>query len=323
MSGTHDQGLFFETDSLDEAATLLSDTYARTRISDRRHPAGTVMRIHQRPLTPDVRLDDLEFGLGFGAEVDPLETLVFTELNSGRTRVDSNGRSRRYEAGESYLVAQPDQAYIGTVEDISMSMVLMRPALLAKVAATAGAGRTPVRFVAHEPASPQAALRWRGACAYVRASVFAARDTAQNHLVRSNSAALLASVALDTFPNTASAEPTVQDGHDGHPETVRRAMRFIDDNADRDIVAADIAAAASVSIRALQLAFRRHLGTTPMAHLRDVRLALAHDELVAGHSEDTTVMSVASRWGFGNAGRFAHLFREQYGQAPAEVLRGS
>lgn len=321
MSVTDDRDVSFETASLDEAATVLGETYAQTRISDRRHPAGTVMRIRQRTLTSEVRLDDLEFGLGFSAEVDPLETLVFTELTSGRTRFHSGGRTRCYEAGQSYLVAQPDQAYIGTIEDITMSMVLMRPALLDKVAATAGPPGSPIRFLSHEPHTALAAERWRAACTYVRGSVLAVPDALGQHLVRANAAGLLAAIALDTFANTASNDPTAQDSRDGHPLTVRRAVRFIEDNAARDIAAADIAAAASVSIRALQLAFRRHLGTTPMAHLRQVRLAHTRTELEAAHGDEVTVMSVASRWGFGNPGRFARLFREEFGRPPSEVLR--
>jgi predicted DNA-binding protein YlxM (UPF0122 family) len=39
---------------------------------------------------------------------------------------------------------------------------------------------------------------------------------------------------------------------------VRRAVAFIEEYAHRDISAADIAGAAQVSIRAVQLAFARH-----------------------------------------------------------------
>ncbi|WP_211269144.1 helix-turn-helix transcriptional regulator [Saccharothrix syringae] len=52
------------------------------------------------------------------------------------------------------------------------------------------------------------------------------------------------------------------------PDTLRRAIAFIESNAHRDISVADIAAAGFVTVRAVQPAFRRHLGTTPMAHLR-------------------------------------------------------
>jgi hypothetical protein len=43
---------------------------------------------------------------------------------------------------------------------------------------------------------------------------------------------------------------------------MRRAVAFIDEHAHEDIAAADIAAAAGVTIRSVQLAFRRHLDST-------------------------------------------------------------
>ncbi|MEV6995503.1 helix-turn-helix transcriptional regulator [Streptomyces sp. NPDC093228] len=77
------------------------------------------------------------------------------------------------------------------------------------------------------------------------------------------------------------------------------------------ITVAQIAAAAHVTPRALQYAFRRHLDTTPLAHLRGVRLAEAHRDLVAADpAEASTVTGIAARWGFYHPGRFASLYRD-------------
>src|SRR5437763_14501237 len=85
------------------------------------------------------------------------------------------------------------------------------------------------------------------------------------------SARLLAVTALSTFPNTAAAELDRDDEHDAGYSTLDRAVRFIDDHAGSDLSMADIAAAANVSIRAVQLAFRRGLDLTPLGYLRQVR----------------------------------------------------
>ena len=63
---------------------------------------------------------------------------------------------------------------------------------------------------------------------------------------------------------------------------INRAVRFIDDHAGSDLSMADIAAAANVSIRAVQLAFRRGLDLTPLGYLRQVRLERAHCDLPDG-----------------------------------------
>ncbi|MFD0385941.1 helix-turn-helix transcriptional regulator [Streptomyces stramineus] len=75
--------------------------------------------------------------------------------------------------------------------------------------------------------------------------------------------------------------------------------------------------------RALQEAFRRHLGTTPLGYLREVRLGRAHRDLAVGRGNAAvTVAQVAYRWGFGNLGRFAASYQQRYGHAPSRTLRG-
>ncbi|MGH2876654.1 MAG: helix-turn-helix transcriptional regulator, partial [Solirubrobacteraceae bacterium] len=133
---------------------------------------------------------------------------------------------------------------------------------------------------------------------------------------------LLAAVALSTFPNTAAREPERVDPREALPDTARRAIAFIESNPDLDIGLADIARAAHVTPRALQLAFRRHLDTTPMTYLRRVRLDQAHLELLnAIPGDGLTVTEVAMRWGFANPSRFAQHYAAQYGEPPSHALR--
>jgi transcriptional regulator GlxA family with amidase domain len=107
------------------------------------------------------------------------------------------------------------------------------------------------------------------------------------------------------------------------PPAVRRAIAYLEDSAAEDVRISDVAAAARLSTRALQEAFRQHLDTTPMAYLKSIRLARAHADLRRSSVEDgTTVAAVAYRWGFGNLGRFAADYRQEFGRSPREVLRG-
>jgi AraC-like DNA-binding protein len=104
------------------------------------------------------------------------------------------------------------------------------------------------------------------------------------------------------------------------PPVVHRAMRFMDDNADRPITQAQVAEAAGVGVRALQLAFRKHLDTTPQRYLRRVRLAHAHHDLRVADPGRTTVADVAARWGFLHAGRFSRYHHEEFGSWPSTTL---
>ena len=148
------------------------------------------------------------------------------------------------------------------------------------------------------------------------------REAAASPLIIGSTARLLAATALAIFPNTALSGPGARDRSDASsPATLRRAIAFIDEHAQEDIAGAEIAAAASVTIRAVQLAFRRHLDTTPPGYLRRVRLDYAHRQLAAADPQHESVTAVAYRWGFANSSRFAAYYRQAYGVLPSHTLR--
>ncbi|WP_448626635.1 AraC family transcriptional regulator [Geodermatophilus sp. URMC 64] len=104
------------------------------------------------------------------------------------------------------------------------------------------------------------------------------------------------------------------------PRSLKKALSLLEDHCHEPLTTADVAEAVGVSVRSLQEAFRTHLDTTPMAHLRAVRMSRIHAELVAG-GERTSVTDVALRWGVTHTGRFAQEYRRMYGQSPSQTLR--
>ncbi|MDT0182797.1 helix-turn-helix transcriptional regulator [Microbacterium sp. ARD31] len=101
-------------------------------------------------------------------------------------------------------------------------------------------------------------------------------------------------------------------------ETLRRAVRLMEERAQEDLSVGQLARACRVTPRALQYAFRRHLGCTPMAYLRRLRLDLARQELRDGAA--STVGDAAARYGFFNPGRFAAGYREAFDENPSDTL---
>lgn len=104
--------------------------------------------------------------------------------------------------------------------------------------------------------------------------------------------------------------------------TVRRACAHIEEHAHEALTTDTIASAVSIGVRALQLAFRKDLGMTPMEYVHQVRLGRAHRELQLSDPLSATVAAVAARWGFTHTGRFAARYRVRYGRSPSETLRG-
>lgn len=106
------------------------------------------------------------------------------------------------------------------------------------------------------------------------------------------------------------------------PATVRRALAYMEEYAARPLTVGALAEAVGLSVRALQQAFARHRGTTPMSELRRIRLARAHRDLrAADPTRGTTVAEIARRWNFGRADRFAAAYRRVYGVPPSRTLR--
>lgn len=128
--------------------------------------------------------------------------------------------------------------------------------------------------------------------------------------LRRHVADLVASAAAASFITTPAPA--------GGVAALDRALDFIDAHAHRDIDLAGIAAAAGVGPRSLQETFRQRLGTTPLTHLRNVRLDRVRAELRSGRRP---VAEVAHDWGFGHLGRFAAAYRRRFGRLPSEDRR--
>jgi AraC-like DNA-binding protein len=105
------------------------------------------------------------------------------------------------------------------------------------------------------------------------------------------------------------------------PRAVRTAVEIIEEEAHLPLTASSLAARCHVSVRSLQQGFRRHLGASPMAYVREVRLRRAHQSLLESDPSTTSVASVAHRWGFSNLGRFAAAHTARYDEPPAATLR--
>lgn len=104
------------------------------------------------------------------------------------------------------------------------------------------------------------------------------------------------------------------------PRHLRLAEGYIEAHLDQPITLEEVAQAAGISPRGLQLAFREFRGTTPLAFWREARLARAHADLMAA-GPGTRVTDVALRWGFTHFGRFSEMYRARYGLCPRDVLR--
>lgn len=99
-----------------------------------------------------------------------------------------------------------------------------------------------------------------------------------------------------------------------------RAVAFTEENSHEVLTVEDLCRATRVSRRTLNYAFRQHLGITPKAYLKSMRLDAARWDL-GKSGPGTKIADVANRHGFWHMGQFAADYRRQFGELPSETLQ--
>ena len=257
-------------------------------------------------------------GLAFRVH-DEGAALVTTVIH-GTVRAEWAKDTESYQAGDVYVRNLPEAEFRAQTRDVRSRSIVLPFSLLHDVAGAESMPPASLRFLSTYPAGATARAQWQNTSDYVD-RVLANSEAAVSPLIIGSAGRLLAATALAVFPNTALPGRGARDRSDASPATLRRAIAFIDEHAHEDVTGAEIAAAAGVTIRAVQLAFRRHLDTTPLGYLRRVRLYYAHRQLAAADPRHESVTTVAYRWGFANSSRFAAYYRQAYGVLPSHTLR--
>lgn len=102
---------------------------------------------------------------------------------------------------------------------------------------------------------------------------------------------------------------------------VRVVKELIDEHPELPHSRKSLAEYAYCSTRALDAAFKRHTGVTPMAYLHEHRLLRARELLTIAGPVVDTVSRIAGKCGFTHLGRFAGDYRQRFGEWPSTTLR--
>jgi AraC family ethanolamine operon transcriptional activator len=100
----------------------------------------------------------------------------------------------------------------------------------------------------------------------------------------------------------------------------RKAEAWLRQNLVEPPLMATVCQALDASERRLHEAFREHLGTTPKAYLKTLRLNAARRDLL-GSMAKTRVTDVALDWGFSHFGWFSQDYRRLFGETPSQTLQ--
>ncbi|QLQ38411.1 AraC family transcriptional regulator [Micromonospora robiginosa] len=264
----------------------------------------------------------VRYGMDADIRLEPLDHLLIIVMRTGRLETRDRRDVTRTGPGD-VLLHQVGRPLTNICLNFDLDSVNLDRATVTEVAAArTGIDPAHFRFEAMTPVSVAMSRLWRDTTAYLTQIFTGPQEHWGSPLAVRAAADLAASVALATFPNTAMAVSRHSGGVTLTAAPVRRAVSFIETHAGEPITATRIAEAARVTPRALQAAFRRHLGITPTAYLRRARLDRAHRDLTAaGRAAGDTVAAIARRWGYLHTGRFAADYRAAYGRSPGDTLR--
>ncbi len=311
----------FETTDPEAGSEYLSRAYG-TGVDMKGRTRRYLLR-HTRRGPGPFYIDRLTHSVTADVEASPSERIVIARPERGWVKVARDGDVEHYRAGDVFVTTQPDEPYSFSyrADDPSTFTVLSIDQAAAAAACGNGDEAGPLRFGSLTPLSPAAARHLTATISYVNDHVLANDHVGGHPLVVGGATRLVISAALAAFPNSWTLEPSRPERADVGPSVLARAVEFTEANADVDITVFDIGRAAAVSARAVQLAFRRHLDTTPTGYLRQVRLERAHRDLaLSDPAEGRTVTDIALRWGFQDPDRFAELYRRRYGTTPVSRL---
>lgn len=229
-------------------------------------------------------------------------------------------RYGRHEVDTSLPYLRPPGESEMRMEDACLQLVALDPSAFTEAARRYGADGLPsigARANVTGPRSRALGAAWRTASDRVVATT---SDEAafSSDLVRDQLFDRTVRALLGAFPLGDQHKP---DGGASTSQAVARATAYIDDHIGQHVSLPDIADAARLSVRGVQYAFRRHLGMTPLAYLRDRRLDAARVDLIASDPAVVSVGDVARTWGFAHLSRFAQSYRDRFGEYPSATIR--
>jgi AraC-like DNA-binding protein len=105
------------------------------------------------------------------------------------------------------------------------------------------------------------------------------------------------------------------------PAKYRRAYRYLMDNLDqKDLSVREVASHVGVTERAMQAAFKNHLGLSPSELIRRQRMERIRDDLLDDDAPVTRVLDVANKWGVQHRSTLINGYRRVFQEAPSETM---
>ena len=310
------------SDDLDETRDRIARIYKPHDLSVIGARQRVRARMHHRALGPSVSLNRLAHGAAVRIDPDRLDDFFLVQMPlAGEAAVWHQNASHRCTAGQATVVSPLDAVRMEWSGDCDQFMLRIDRQRLVHVAA-AISGSEPAAALR---LAPQLDLRhgsgahWWQLMHYLAALLQPGGEHPSSGLhtamLEDHVLAMLLRVAW--APATVSRAPA-----SATLPKLRQLEDYIEAHLDQPLTVADLARAIHSSVRLVQQLFARERGTTPLAHIRRLRLERVRHDLMHP-AADTRVLQTAARWGFEHPGRFAAAYQQAFGESPSATLARS
>lgn len=104
-------------------------------------------------------------------------------------------------------------------------------------------------------------------------------------------------------------------------ELVKQAEEYMRSHLEAPITLMSLCQALYTSERPLTYGFREVYGSSPMAHLKTLRLYAIRTQLQQAGPKTTVIAEIARRYGFQSLGHFSRDYKTMFGELPSETLK--
>ncbi|MEW5420560.1 AraC family transcriptional regulator [Amorphus sp. 3PC139-8] len=315
-----DRFRLFKSTDLDEARTFVARTFCDHRLAVTRAGAG-LDACHNHVRGAQLSLNYIRYGADVAIEPGELGSFYLFQIPVSGGSTIRHGRRELTTTCQRASVLNPDRhTAMRWHEGCEKILIQVDKNALSRLVETLSGHSLsgPVRFDPEIDFARPELARWRAhVCALFAAAddgrAFAKSAVPFQRLLEDE---LLSAFVIHQPGN--ARHLLADERRVARPRHVKRALDYIRANLDAPIGLDEIAEAAGVTGRTLQLAFRESFGMSPLAVARRERLKQVQFALL-NRDPETSIGDIAARWGFFHLGRFSALYRAEFGCLPSET----
>lgn len=314
------------TDSVDDAADAVGRIFCPHRLTPEHRTSPEFFALHNSAVFGGISVNYVAYGGSVSIDPGCLERFFLLQIPiRGSARVQTASRDMATAPGASASLLSPTIPTRMTWQNNCTQIILLIERRVLEQRAAALSGR-PAGAVEFEPVVDLSSMSGRTLQSQILQFVDLAERLGPQRPLSPTAAANLRETLVGALlhgQRHSASDAIVRFGGraEALPRSLCRAREFLHAHADEPLDLEQLAAAAGTGIRALQLGFQRHFGTSISEMLRDIRLAQLNARLSVAPS-DQSITDIAFELGFTHLSRMASAYRAKFGETPSATLRG-